>query len=154
MQPALPPYGHLGIEEVQCIARASHRYQVPELLLHAIVSKENGRTGKCVHNKRSNTWDCGLAQINSAWFPYFKKQGVEPWHVVNTSCVNLHASAYILKKYYLRKNNDWAQAVISYNIGPNNWTPERLRIGRNYAQDVIQRWWRLHEHATHIKTNP
>lgn len=138
--PALPPYAHIDKEAVQCIAQASFRYQVPELLLHAVVSKENGRTGQCSRN-RNGSYDCGLAQINTAWAPHFAKQGVPLASLVQDACTNLNASAYILKYNYLRKNQNWVDAVIAYNLGPNNWTPVRYAIGHAYAKDVVSRWW-------------
>lgn len=144
--PALPPYAHLDKEAVHCVAQASVRYEVPELLLHAILLKEDGRTGKCSRPNSNGTRDCGLAQINTDWVPYFRKYGIAQEHLVNNACTNIQASAYILRKYYLRKG-DWYSAAMSYNIGPNNWTPNRTRIGTRYASDVIARWWSLHDWA-------
>lgn len=127
----------------QCIAFASERYQVPELLLYAILSKEGGKVGQCVTNK-DGSQDCGPAQINTKWKEYFEKQNVAWTSVVNNYCTNVSASAYILKKNYIRKG-DWPRAIVSYNIGPNSWTPNRYEIGRKYASDVILRWTQYHK---------
>jgi soluble lytic murein transglycosylase-like protein len=151
--PVVPPYAHLNKEAVQCIAQASLRYEVPELLMHAVINKENGRTGQCVKN-RNGTQDCGLAQINTAWDAYFAKQGVHPAELRTNACLNISASAYILKYNYIKKRN-WPDAVISYNIGPNNWTPTRYQIGYRYAKDVVSRWWGFHEWVvTNSARNP
>lgn len=146
---ALPPYGVLDQPAVQCIAEAAHRYEVPELLLHAIVSKENGRTGQCVRN-RNGSQDCGLAQINTAWAPHFARYGIMQHHITHHACTNLTAAAYILKKYQIRKGGDWFKAVVSYNIGPNEWTAKRYPIGHRYAVDVIGRWQRLHSYVVQL----
>ncbi len=138
--PALPPYAHINKEAVQCIAQASLRYDVPELLLHAILVKENGRTGKCSRNK-NGTYDCGLAQINTTWTDYFAKQGIPAEYLLGDPCTNIHASAYILRKNYNNKAADWFKAVVSYNIGPNNWSPPRYAVGYKYAHDVVAQWW-------------
>lgn len=143
---ALPPYGHLDETAVQCIAQAAQRYEVPELLLHAIVSKENGRTGQCVKN-RNETLDCGLAQINTSWVPHFAKYGIRAEHLTHHACTNLMAAAYVLKRNYLLKDNDWFKAIVSYNIGPRQWTQERYPVGHRYALDVVQRWHQLHNYA-------
>jgi soluble lytic murein transglycosylase-like protein len=140
--PALPPYAHIDKEAVQCIAQASFRYGVPELLLHATISKENGRMGKCSRNS-NGTYDCGLAQINTSWSQHFAKQGVTLDSLVQDTCTNLYASAYILKYNYLRKHN-WVDSIIAYNIGPYRWTDARYRIGYAYATDVVSRWWGFH----------
>lgn len=144
---AVPPYGHIDKEAVQCIAQASLRYNVPELLLHAIITKENGRTGQCRRNV-NGTYDCGLAQINTSWTQFFVKQGVSPQQLFLTACTNIAASAYILKYNYLRKNSNWQDSIIAYNIGPNNWTPSRYQVGYAYAKDVVKRWWGFHNWVT------
>jgi soluble lytic murein transglycosylase-like protein len=136
---SLPPYAHVSQEAVQCAAQASLRYQVPELLLHAVVVKENGRMGQCVRNK-NGTQDCGLAQINTSWVSHFAKFGIRLEHVLYDTCTNLNASAYILRDNY-NKKKDWFSAVVAYNIGPNNWTPARYQIGYRYATDVVRYWW-------------
>lgn len=137
--PALPPYAHLTQEAVQCVAQASVRYDVPELLLHSILMKENGRTGKCSRNK-DGTMDCGLAQINSLWLLDFAKKGVRPEYIVHDACTNIHAGAYVLRYNYNLKR-DWFQAIVSYNIGPYRWTPERYGVGYRYASEVVRWWW-------------
>ncbi|MCC5609606.1 lytic transglycosylase domain-containing protein [Nostoc sp. CHAB 5834] len=143
--PALPPYAHVTTEAVQCIAQASVRYDVPELLLHAIVVKENGRTGQCSTNK-NGTKDCGYAQINSVWVPHFKRYGITQEHISNDVCTNLNASAYILRDNF-NKKRDWFNAIVSYNIGPNNWTPLRYQTGYKYAKDVIAYWWQFQRYV-------
>lgn len=138
--PALPPYAHLNQEAVQCIAQASERYEVPELLIHSILMKENGRTGQCSRNNDASL-DCGLAQINTKWVPYFLKYGIRQEHLLGDACTNIAASAYILKKNYLLKSNDWFSAIVAYNIGPNARDPNRISIGHKYAKDVVGYWW-------------
>lgn len=138
--PALPPYAHIDKEAVQCVAQASLRYDVPELLLHAILMKENGRTGQCSRNK-NGTFDCGLAQINTTWTSYFSARGIPPAYLLGHACTNIQASAYILRTNYNIKEGDWFKAVVAYNIGPNNWTRERYAVGYRYARDVVSKWW-------------
>lgn len=138
--PALPPYAHLNEEAVQCIAQASVRYDVPELLIHAILMKENGRTGQCTRN-RDSSHDCGLAQINTRWVDYFSKFGIKQEALFGNACTNIAASAYILKKNFYLKKSDWFNAIMAYNIGPNAKEPSRIAIGYRYAKDVVGYWW-------------
>jgi hypothetical protein len=137
--PSLPPYAHVTQEAVQCAAKASLRYDVPELLLHAILMKENGRVGKTSRN-RNGTEDLGPAQINSSQVPRFTAMGLNREYILNDFCTNIYVSAYILRENY-NKKHDWFQAIVSYNIGPNNWTQDRYRVGYNYAVGVVRYWW-------------
>jgi len=145
--PLLGPYGHLDQETVQCAANAAHYYQVPELLLHAILQKENGRVGQAVRN-RNGTYDLGPAQINTVWLEHFARYGVTSEHLKNDRCTNLYAAAYVLRTNVNRfGGDDWFRATIAYNIGPNGWAknPTRYRIGYSYAIDVLRRWHVLHD---------
>jgi soluble lytic murein transglycosylase-like protein len=138
--PSLPPYAHITAEAVQCIADASVRYRVPELLLHAVVRKENGRMGKAVRNK-NGSYDMGLAQINTTWVAHFAKYGIRIEHLLYNTCTNLQASAYILRDNANKFNEDWFKAIIAYNIGPSKWDADRYAIGYRYASDVVGYWW-------------
>lgn len=138
--PSLPAYAHVTTEAVQCIADASVRYQVPELLLHAVMRKENGRMGKASRNK-NGTYDVGLSQINTSWVKHFARYGIRLEHLLYDTCTNLQASAYILKDNANKFKGDWFKAIVAYNIGPNNWTPNRYSIGHKYAVDVVKYWW-------------
>jgi soluble lytic murein transglycosylase-like protein len=136
--PALPPYGPIDAVAAQCIVQASSRYEVPELLLHAVIRKENGRMGRYSKNK-NGTYDFGLSQINTSWLKQFAAYGITASLLLNDTCVNISASAYILKYNWLRQK-DWFKAIVAYNIGNNNWTPERYAIGYTYAADVLHYW--------------
>lgn len=152
--PSLPPYAHVSQEAVLCAAQASLRFGVPELLLHAIMGKEDGRTGKCSKN-RDGSYDCGLTQINTSWAPLFEKSNVPFYYVVHDVCTNLQASAYILKDNFNKKKGDWRAAIVAYNIGPNSTSPAKNVIGTKYATDVITRWWGFqHWVETHPRGAP
>lgn len=141
--PALPPYAHIDLPTTQCIEQAAQRYSVPELLIHSILLTENGRTGQCSKNT-NGTIDCGLAQINSVHFSSLsQKYGIAPAQVVHDPCTNVYVSTYLLKSFQIRFN-DWTQAIIAYNVGPNTKNPQRYAIGVNYARKVISRWHQLH----------
>lgn len=145
--PLLAPYGHIDSVSVQCAALSAHYYQVPELLLHAILQKEDGRVGQSVRNK-NGTFDLGQAQINTVWLDEFKRYGVKAEHLRDDRCTNLYAAGYILRlnvNHY--GGNDWFRAAMAYNIGPNNWekNPKRYRTGYKYAYDVVKRWTALHQ---------
>jgi soluble lytic murein transglycosylase-like protein len=141
--PSVPPYAQLDQEAVRCIAQASSRYQVPELLLHAIVRKEGGRKGLAVTNKNGSR-DLGLAQINTVWLKELQEFNITEYQLKNDACVNLHVSGYVLRKYHNLKQ-DWFLTAVAYNIGPYNWTAERYRIGYRYAADVVRYWTELQD---------
>jgi len=146
-QPLLPPYGHLDRRAVECAAAAARYYDVPELLLHAILQKENGRVGEMTRNK-NGSWDIGIAQINSGWLPRFAPYGVGAQALRDNSCTNIYAEAWVLRYNANLVANDWFKATMAYNIGVKTRAPERLRAGYRYAVEVVNRWWKLHQYVT------
>lgn len=157
--PSLPPYAHITQEATQCVGQASARYEVPELLLHSILMKENGRTGKCSRPNNNGSKDCGLAQINTDWNEFLARFKIRPEDVRDDACTNIYVSAYILRTYYNQKEGDWFKAIVSYNIGPNKWTNTRYSIGYKYATDVVNYWWGFqrwvdHQHGVYRKDAP
>lgn len=136
--PSLPPYAHIDQEAVQCIAQASARYQVPELLVHAIARKEAGKRGT-VSRLKDGRSDLGLTQINTIWLKELAKYNITAQSLAWDNCLNVMVSAYVLRLYYNQKQ-DWFNTIVSYNIGPNRWTSERYRIGYKYAVDVVNHW--------------
>lgn len=145
--PALPPYPGVTADQAQCIAQQAQRFEVPELLLHAVRRKEGGKLGDNIARKFGNSRDMGPSQINSIWLSHFKKYGVQAGDLIANFCINLQASAYVLKTYFFQSRGNWQEAVISYNIGPYNQTPERRRIGTRYMRDVMADWNQLHRYA-------
>jgi len=135
-------------DQAQCIAQQAHRFEVPELLLHAIRRKEGGKLGDNIPRRFGNSRDMGPSQINSIWLSHFRKYGVGANHLIGDFCVNIQASAYVLKTYYYKHKGSWPEAIISYNIGPYKQTPERRRIGVRYMRDVMADWNQLYRYAT------
>lgn len=133
------PYGQFDQYAINCIAKSALKHGVPEALLHAVAKKEGGSIGKCVMNK-NGTRDCGPAQINTSWSREFSRYNVDFSAVTHDVCTNFDASGFILRKNYEMKK-DWFKAIVSYNIGPAQWTPNRYSIGYKYAADVVKYWW-------------
>jgi soluble lytic murein transglycosylase-like protein len=144
----MAPYGHIDRETVQCVAKAAQYYEVPELLLHAILQKERGRVGQAVRN-RNGTYDLGPAQINTTWLRVFARFGVTLDQVRDDRCTNLYAAGYVLRVNVNHfGGNDWYRATMAYNVGPNEWcNPILYRIAYYYALDVVKRWTVLHRHV-------
>lgn len=128
-------------EAAACLTQAAQRYQLPDYLLWAIVSKEGGRPGTVSQNS-NGTQDLGPAQINTSWRTELARYGITTHQLIWDYCANVQVAAWILAKGAALKG-DWFQGVMAYHIGPNNWgDPRRLARGKAYATDVYQRWQR------------
>lgn len=147
--PALPPYSFLDPPALLCIVEASRKWEVPELLIHAVISKEGGKPGSSSQN-RNGTVDLGPAQINTAnWETYFKGFGISQAALRSDVCANVQAATWLLKRNFLVSGGDWFRAVMAYHIGVSNWTrrPNAVKRGQAYAGHVFKIWGYLHEYS-------
>lgn len=143
-EPVAPLQSRFDTQTVQCVVASARRYQVPALLLEAILVQENGRLGQAVRNK-NRTYDLGPAQINTRWLPVFAHSGVKAEHLMNDLCTNLYAAGYVLRDAVNHfGGNDWFRATMAYNVGPKGLkSPGLYRTGYTYAYNVVRVWWQL-----------
>lgn len=84
---------------VECVRRASVDYDVPQIVLLAMIAQEsNGHPA--VSRNRNGTYDLGPAQLNTAsWVPYFvNRYGMKVEDIVNNPCQAVRAMAYVVRK--------------------------------------------------------
>ncbi len=112
-----------------CWEEAGNRYGVNPNLLQAIARTESSMNPNAVNRNRDGTYDLGLMQINSRWFPTLRKYGISEQQL-RQPCFSIHVGAWIMAQNMLRFGNSW-DAVGAYN-SPN---PAR-RIA--YAQKVYR----------------
>jgi soluble lytic murein transglycosylase-like protein len=110
-----------------CWEEAGARYGVNPHLLYAIAKTESSLNPKALNRNKNGSYDIGLMQINSFWFPILRKHGIEEKQLLEP-CTSIHVGAWILAQNMRRMGNTW-KAVGAYNSSK----PEiRLR----YAQKV------------------
>lgn len=83
---------------VACIKTAGVDYQVPQLLLLAILKQESDAR-PAISRNRNGSYDIGPAQLNTgSWVPYFsKKYGIKPEALAYDMCQAIRAMAYAIR---------------------------------------------------------
>lgn len=94
-----------------CIERASLFYGINPLVLWGIAKIESGFNPMALNKNNNGTYDIGLMQINSSWFP---RLGVQDMSFLWDPCYNIHVGAWILRNCINRHGNSW-EAVGCYN---------------------------------------
>lgn len=112
-----------------CWEAAAARYGVDVRLLYAIAKTESSINPRAVNRNANGSYDVGLMQINSSWFPQLKRHGIEERHLYDP-CVSLQVGAWILAQNLRRLRDPWL-AVGAYNSP----TPARARA---YALKVYR----------------
>lgn len=99
MMPSLPPPIPPAI--IQCATIAAQEYQVPRILLLAIMKTESGWRQNLINVNRNGTYDIGIMQINSRWAKRLKTQYGIPdaeYRLRTDYCYNIRVGAWILKQ--------------------------------------------------------
>ncbi|HOL44407.1 MAG TPA: lytic transglycosylase domain-containing protein [Methanothrix sp.] len=86
-------------------------YDIPPVLLWAIASHESGFNPYAVNRNINGSYDYGLMQINSGWYPVL---GPERWSRLSDPCYNVYIGAWVLHQCIQRHGYTW-KAVGCYN---------------------------------------
>ena len=96
-----------------CWEEAGLRYGVNPSLLVAIARTESSMNPNAINHNRNGSYDLGLMQINSIWFPILRKYGITE-QKLRQPCFSIHVGAWIMAQNMKRFGNSW-DAVGAYN---------------------------------------
>ncbi|MFC5474045.1 lytic transglycosylase domain-containing protein [Paraherbaspirillum soli] len=115
---------------VACWRQAATSYGVNPDLLYAIAKTESSLNPRAINRNKDGSYDIGLMQINSRWFPQLEKYGVDREQLYDP-CVSIQVGAWILAQNMRRLGNSW-NAVGAYNSGnPVLRMKYAMRVYRN-----------------------
>lgn len=126
----------LSVPATACWEDAAERYGVNPHLLYAIAKTESSLNPRAVNRNKNGSYDIGLMQINSTWFPTLRKFGVEEHHLYDP-CTSIHVGAWILADNMRRLGNSW-NAVGAYNTSkPDLRVKYARKVYRNLPPAVV-----------------
>ncbi|MFZ6774448.1 lytic transglycosylase domain-containing protein [Undibacterium sp. SXout7W] len=96
-----------------CWDQAAQKYGINPYLLHAIAKTESNLNPAAINRNKNGTYDIGIMQINSSWFPILSKYGLDEQQLLEP-CTNIQVGAWILAQNMQRLGNSW-NAVGAYN---------------------------------------
>lgn len=98
----------------ECFTGAANRFQVSKVVLIAIAKTESTFNPVAVSQVNADgSFDVGMMQINSSWFPKLQKLGIVNHDLLN-GCTNIYVGAWILSHNIKSYGNKW-KAVGAYN---------------------------------------
>lgn len=119
-----------------CWVEAGRYHGVDPWLLYATAWVESGHNPAAIgRQNRNGTYDHGLMQINSSWFPVLRRHGV-PENAWKNACASTYIGAWIMAKNLRRYGQSW-KYIAAYNVGSVE-TPNQARLGLAYAKKVYQ----------------
>ncbi len=113
-----------------CFVEAGERHGIAPELLQAIAMQESSLRANAINRNRDGSWDVGLMQINSRWFPVLARYGIQPDQLWDP-CISTHVGAWILAGNFRQLGFTW-EAVGAYNAKNKDL---RLR----YADAIIRK---------------
>ncbi len=113
-----------------CWQEAAQRYGVNPAMLVAIARTESAMNPDAINRNRNGSYDLGLMQINSRWFPLLRQYGIGEQQL-RDPCTSIHVGAWILSQNMQRLGNSW-DAVGAYNSSqPAQRAAYAQRVYRN-----------------------
>jgi soluble lytic murein transglycosylase-like protein len=106
----------MGLTFAYCFESAGEYYNIPPRLLWAIAKVESGFRWNALNRNKNGTYDLGLMQINSRWFPVLKRYGLYDERFIWEPCYNTFVGAWVLRQCIGRYGYNW-RAVDCYNKG-------------------------------------
>ena len=130
-----------------CWDKAGTAYGLDPWLLFSIAKVESSFNSRAINSNKNRSYDVGLMQINSSWFPTLSKFGISPNDLFDP-CTSVFVGAWIVAQNikHFGYNQD--------GIGAYN-SPGNIVIRRNYAQHVYQAYRELTQdfHPTYLQVN-
>lgn len=119
-----------------CWEEAAARYGVNPYLLYAIAKTESNLNPYAINRNKNGSYDVGLMQINSSWFPTLRKYGIDEQQLYQP-CVNIHVGAWILAQNVQSLGNSW-EAVGAYNArNAERRIQYAQKVYKNLPQDAF-----------------
>ncbi|AJI94148.1 transglycosylase SLT domain protein [Yersinia ruckeri] len=121
----------LSPASASCLIQASKRWNIPPIILEAIINKESSWKEKALNSNKNGSHDFGLMQVNSIHIASLKSAGIitsKP--MLLDPCNNIHAGAYLLSLKFKKYGYSW-KAVGAYH----SETPYRRD---KYAEDIMK----------------
>ena len=115
-----------------CWNEVGLKYGISPDLLFAIARTESNLNPLAVNRANANgSYDVGLMQINSTWFPRLRELGIDEQQLFD-ACVNLEVGAWILAQNMRRLGRSW-DAIGAYNASSPD---KRLRYARQVYRNL------------------
>ena len=113
----------------ECFDSAAEYHHVNPVILKAIARVESGYNPNAINRNQNGSYDLGLMQINSIWFPKLRQFGVTA-ALLRDPCTSIYIGAWILSGSMRQRGNTW-RAIGAYNSA----SP---RLNERYAVKVYR----------------
>lgn len=116
---------------VTCINQAALQFQVPAVLIAAVLTTEGGKPGMTTPNT-NGSFDYGPMQINTVWLNSLQHFGYTAEQIRDDACINVWLGTWILSQEIANSRDFW-QGVGNYNSHhlTQNYYYQR-RVVKNY----------------------
>lgn len=112
-----------------CWEEAAAFHNVDPWLLMSIAYVESRFNPNAVNRNKNGSYDTGMMQINSIWFPTLRKNGIDP-NLLKDACASTYIGAWILSKNIKQYGYTW-RAIGAYNSA-------KPSLGYKYAKKVYE----------------
>jgi soluble lytic murein transglycosylase-like protein len=117
----------------QCFSEAGNRFDIDELLIKAIATKESSLIQSSINNAPDGSEAVGIMQIHSQWYSRIEhKFGVTRSELMDDACINISMGAWILSQNFASHGVSW-NSVGAYMAG---FAKENQQMRDKYSSKV------------------
>ncbi|WP_392433363.1 lytic transglycosylase domain-containing protein [Yersinia sp. HM-2024] len=117
--------------QASCLSNAAIRWDVPEIILEAIIIHESGGQPHARNINKNGSHDYGLMQINTINIAPLKSKGIiNDKQALMHPCTNIEAGAYLLSQKFKKHGYSW-RAVGAYHS-------ETIQYRDKYASKIMK----------------
>lgn len=152
--PLSSPEQHpVGKPNLQCVAHAAQKRNIPVDVFLGVQSVERGKTGQSMRNK-NQTDDLGAFQINTIHLPRISQQGGSKYDVLHRGCYNADVASLLLSEainHPKKQHEDFFTRAAGYH----SWTPAHNNNYKQKLKKYTNQWrnWLTANGYSHLLTH-
>ena len=123
---------------VHCINQAAIQYNVPAVVIVAVLKTENGKNGEAKKNP-NGTIDYGPMQVNSVWLKKLAYYGITAYDLQYNPCVNVSVGTWILAQQIVKEQAVWKGIgdYHSHTFGKNQKYQGKVSVTYDFIEQAL-----------------
>lgn len=128
-------YNHFYNHIERCINYSAQRYQISPWIIKSIIKVESNWNVRAFNRNKNGSYDVGIMQINSSWFPKLRKYGIYEQHLWDP-CVNIEVGTWILAQCIYKYGYRWEAVGCYHSSNYSRKTRYAYKIYKVYKEMV------------------
>lgn len=118
-----------------CINYSARRYNVSPWIIKSIIKVESNWNPRAFNRNKNGSYDVGIMQINSSWFPKLRKYGIYERYLWDP-CINIEVGTWILAQCIHKYGYRWEAVGCYHSSSYSRKTQYAYKVYRVYKEMI------------------